>query len=893
MLRFFRRLRHRAEVERDLDEEVQSYFDTMVERRMEQGLSREEAVRLTRLEFDGPGQTKEKVREAWAWAAVETAIRDAAYGLRVLRKNPGFALVAILSLALGLGANTAIFTLIDTVMLRSLPVTKPDRLFFIDNSGGKSGGSSGPPYPCYELLRDSNHYFTGMSAFSGDRFKVTVDGSAERMRGQYASGSYFGLLGVRPALGRLLTPADDAVIGRGGAEGGAAVISYGLWERRFGGSPDVLGKAMQVGTSWVTIVGVTEPGFLGLDPGSPVDITIPMVLTTNNLRGRSNWWFSVVGRLKDDAMPEQARAELDRYFHGYMEEIGLKGESKRYFSGITLVPAAKGLEGLRRKFSRPLLIVMTIVGLVLLIGCANVANLLLARASARRGEIAMRLALGASRGRLFRQLLTEGLLIVTASAVLGVLLAKWGVAGLVSLFAGVRGRIILEPHFDWRIIGFTAGAALAACLLFSVAPAWHAVRDNGRSSASRTQSRMGNLLVVIQIMLSAVLLCGAAFFIRSLRNLNELDAGFHRDGVMTMNVEGVFPRTGPPTGDKAADDKAMQELMARRGRQWEELLEPLRSMPLVKAAAVSTLSPLSGRDRGVLMQTGLDDTGANRGIHINQVSDGYFDAFGMQVTAGRLITGSDGAGAPRVAVLNESAAKARFPDGNAVGRRVHFPGQRATSEYEIIGVVRDVRYESLRRPAEPMVYIPIQQAIDPIGSVMVAVRERGDGAGTLALLRQRAAGVIPGGFVANAVTIQQYVEESLIEERLLSILAGLFGGLALVLALIGLYGIMSFTVIRRTREIGIRIAVGAGKGAILWLVLRDSLRLIGAGLALGIPAVWMGSKYVESELYGLKAGDPVTVSGTGLLLLGVALAAGAWPAWRASRVDPLVSLRHE
>lgn len=880
----------RKQADRELDEEVRGYFDAMVERGVANGLTPEEAERAAHRRYGSPVHAKEAVRDSRWGAVIDVTLQDLRYGLRTLRKNPGFAAIAVLSLGLGLGANTAIFTLVDTVLLRSLPVADPERLFFIDNSGGKSGGSSGPPYPCFELFRDNNQHFLGMAAFSGERFRVTIDGVQEMVSGQSASGSYFDLLGIKPAIGRVIGAADDSVIGRGGPDGAVAVISYRFWERRFRRDPAVLGKSVLVGTNWVTVVGVTSPGFHGLSAGSPVDITIPMALTGNNLGARLNWWFSVIGRLKDGAAPEQARAELDRYFRAYMAENGKKVEAREYFSGIALVPAAKGLEGLRRTLSKPLLIVMVIVALILLIGCANVANLLLARASARRNEIAMRLVIGASRGRIVRQLLTEGFLLAVAAAAVGLLFAKWGVLLLVDLLAGVRGRIQLEPQFDFRVLAFMAGAAIVSCLLFSVAPTWHASRRIGekRRVDGGSRFRTGNALVVVQISLSLVLLCGAALFIRSLRNLTELNPGFEREGVLTLRVDASLPRIYPALqGNPAVEEHA------RLGRMWETMIAPLTGVPQVNAAAVSTLSPMSGRDRGVLLATNEANPPRDRGIAINQVSSGYFPAFGMEAVAGRLFTPADQAGSQRVAILNEQAVKARFPDGNPLGRRVNFPGQSVTAEYEIVGVVRDVRYESLRKAAKPMVYIPIQQAIDRIGGVNVAIRGRTDGAEMLPVLRRQVREGVPDGYISGIMTVQQQVDETLVEERLLSILASLFGGLALLLAVIGIYGVMAFAVIRRTREIGIRIAVGAPERAILWLVLRDTIQLVGFGLLLGIPSVWMATTYIEGTLFGLQGNDPGAISMAVILMLLVAVGAAALPAWRASHTDPLISLRTE
>jgi predicted permease len=887
----YRRLRHPDRSEAELDEEVQSYFDVIVERRISRGLSREEAERAARLEFDGPGRVKEKVREARAGAGIETTWRDFRYALRTLRKNPGFAVAAVLSLGLALGANTAIFTLVNTVMLKSLPVKDADSLFFIDTSGGKDHGNA-PPYPCFERLRDNSRYFSGMAAFSGERFKVTIDGAPEQINGQYASGSYFDVLGVGARIGRVMTPEDDSRFGAGGPQGAVAVISDALWKKRFRGDPAVIGKSVRVGETAATIVGVTPPGFSGIEPGFPSDITVPIALNPG-VRSKRMWWMGAVGRLKDGASPEQARAELDASFQTYMGEIGMKGS--QHFNRIALIPAAKGSDGLRQRFAKPLLIVMTIVGLVLLIGCANVANLLLARAGARRGEIALRLAIGASRWTLIRQLFTEGLVLSGIAAGVGILFARWGVAALATLLSGVQGRIVLEPAFDGAVAAFLFVAALATTLLFSIAPALYTTRADAARPAGNVPAGLGGFrfgagqaLVVIQIMLSTVLLCGAALFLRSLHNLTHLDAGFERESVLTMQVDAAFPQSGHKLS------AAAEEEYGRVGRMWEDLLEPVRELPKVKAVSASSMAPLNGHYRGLGMKISGEPSGAGRdhGTRLNEVSSGFFDAFGVGLLSGRIFTPGDRAGSPRVAILNETLTRAAFHDSSPLGRRVTFPGQDVTAEYEIVGIVRDVRYASLRKEAEPMVYLPIEQGIGPLPSVIVTVRAR-DEAGVLLALRRRTREIVPGGFITNVATVRQLIDDSLLLERLLSILASLFGGLALLLAAVGLYGIVSFSVIRRTREIGVRIAMGAQRGTVLWMILRNTAGLAAVGLALGIPLVFLAKKYIDSELFGLHADDPLTIAGATLVLTCVVLAAGIWPACRASRLDPMISLRQE
>ena len=516
---------------------------------------------------------------------------------------------------------------------------------------------------------------------------------------------------------------------------------------------------------------------------------------------------------------------------------------------------------MRQRFGKPLLIVMTIVGLVLLIGCANVANLLLARAGARRGEIALRLALGASRSRLIRQLFTEGLLLSAIAAAVGVLFARWGVAALVALFSGIRGRIVLEPRVDATVVAFLSAAALATTLLFSIAPALYiarpdAARPGGNAPAGLGGFRFGagQVLVVIQIMLSAVLLCGAALFIRSLHNLTHLDAGFERESILTMQVDATLPRSVHKQG------AAAEEEYGRVGRMWEELLEPVRALPQVEAVSASWVVPLDGHYRGLGMKISGEPPGAEHGVSLNEVSSGFFDAFRVGLLAGRSFTPADRASSPRVAILNETAARAAFHDSSPLGRRVTFPGQDVTAEYEIVGMVRDVRYASLRKEAEPMVYLPIEQAIAPLPGVAVTVRAR-DADGVLPVLRRRMGEIVPGGFITNVATVRQLMDDSLLVERLLAILANLFGGLALLLAAVGLYGIISFTVIRRTREIGVRIAMGAQRSAVLWMVLSNTISLAATGLALGIPLVFLAKRYIDSELFGLHAEDPLAIAG--------------------------------
>ena len=894
---WLRAITRRQSLEQRMQLEMQTHVELYEADLRRGGLSAEDARRRARAAFGSAEAHKDECREAFGLRLLSDLRADVVYAARHLRRSPGFTMVAVGSLALGIGANTAIFSLIDMVMLKTLPVQDPASLVFVDTRGGVSGGRSGPPYPCFELLRDRAQSLAGIAAFSASLFKVTIDGAPEEVRGQYASGSYFDLLGIRAAHGRLLTPLDDSEFERGGPAGAVAVISDSFWRRRFAADPGVLGRTIQVGTQWVTIVGVSQPEFFGLQVGTPIDLTIPMMLAGRTLRYRGMWWMSAVGRLRPGATAEQARAEVDSLYRTYMTDNDMKNLLQPgSFEGIALVPAGRGLNELRRQFSEPLVIVMAIVAVVLLIGCANVANLLLARASARRGEMSVRLAIGASRARLLRQLLTEGAVLVFAGSLAGLLVAQAGVSFLVSLFGDGRTGIILEPRFDLRVLTFTAAAALVSVVLFSVAPALHATRVDAakpgdtKTSPSRSRIRFGQSLVVIQVMLAVALLCGATLFLRTLHNLNTVEAGFTRDGVLTMQVAATMPVgwTMPKTPDERRQE------FARLGGMWEDLSARVALLPGVSAPAVATMMPLTGRDRGVSIAIeGVPIPRGRRGIHINHVTARYFETLGIPLLSGRFFAAQDRASSTRVAILNEHAARLYFSDANPIGQRIKFPGQYLEDSYEIVGVVRDVRYVDLRTPDETMAYIPMEQAFEPNTNAMVLMRADRDAAVLVPLVRSAAREAIPGGFVTRIATMNDRMERSLLRERLLSMLATFFGALALTLACIGLYGVMSYAVVRRTREIGIRIAVGAGHGSVVWLIVRETLWLVLAGLALGTATAVVASRYVGGQLFGVAPGDPLAMSAAIALLLAVTLVAAFLPVRRATRIDPVQALHYE
>jgi hypothetical protein len=841
-------------------------------------LSEGEARRRAFAEFGSVAARRDECRDAVGLRLFDELRGDAGYAVRLLRRSPAFAVVALLSLGLGIGANTAIFSLIDTVLVKTLPVRDPQGLFFVDNTGGRSGGGNGPPYPCFERLRDHNRFLSGIAAFDERLLKVTIDGAPEQVRGQYVSGSYFDLLGVRPIHGRLLTPADDAEPGRGGPDGPVAVISDAYWTRRFARDRSVLGKNIQIGTEWVTIVGVTPPGFFGLQVGMPLDVTIPMMLVKQGLQSKQSWWLSVVARVAPGATVEQARADLEALWDTYLTEVGMPRGKRGGFTGIALVPAAKGGNEVRRAYSEPLLIVMGIVGVVLLIGCANVANLLLARAAARQNEIAVRLAIGASRARLIRQLLTEGIVLVSLGAGVGLLFARVATSFLVGVLAGSAEQVVLESHFDLRVLGFTAGVSIATALLFSL--------------ASTSQNRLGRALVVVQVTLSVLLLCGAALFVRTLYNLNAVDFGVDHHGILTMRVEAEVP-------GRAVTPKTPAEFRAdhaRLGAVWRGFVERVHQVPGLSSAAVAAgMSPLSRNIRGVRIAIEGPAAGPlkDRGIRLAHVTERYFETTGIGLVSGRSFTGRDQSGSLRVAILNETAARGFFGTESPLGRKVNFPGQRVEDPFEIVGVVRDARYQDLRTPDGPMIYLPVEQAIDPITNAFILVRGAGDVTRLVPSIRASVAETIPGGFVSGIATIEQQAGMLLARERLLAVLATFFAVLALLLACIGLYGVMAYRVARRTREIGIRLAIGARQQSVIWMMVRETLLLVTIGAALGTLASLGVNLFVAAQLFGVTPRDPVAIAAALSVLGCVTLIAGYMPARRASRIDPVQALRAE
>lgn len=894
---WWRAHRERARLDRQLREELELHADLCAEDLMREGLSADLARQRARAALGSMPSINEDVRAALGLRLADEIRGDVRYALRMLRRSPGFAVVAVLSIGLGVGANTAIFSLIDTVLLKSLPVSRPDRLFFVDSSGGRSGQTGpGPPYPAFEIMRARNRHFSALAAVAGNAFRVTIDGTTEPIRGALASGQFFEVLRLNASHGRLFTPVDDAEIGVGGPDGAVAVISDALWRRRFAADLAVLGKTIEVGTRPVTIIGILPAAFHGIQAGDRFDLILPFVLAENDLRERESWWFQVIGRLRDDATVEQAQGELDAVWQAYLNDNHVSAGTRKGFPSIALTSARRGVNGrLRRDFAEPLWIVMGIVGLVLAIGCANVANLLVARASARQHEIALRRAIGARTGRLLRQMLVEGALLSGLGGAFGLVVAAAGVQVLVRLFAGAHQRVVLEPAFDIRLLGFTATIAVLTGVLFSLGPALHALRrgssalaSGGRGSQGRASLRTGQTVVALQVTLSIVLLFGAALFVRTLINLKNVDAHFMAGGVTTITVDAVLPReVGRDQPAQFAADRASI------GQMWQSLADRIAALPGVESAAVAALTPFIGSVRGVSLVVIGPSVNASAGIRLNQVTPAYFDTFRIRVVKGRPFLPTDRASSVKVAILNQSAARHHFGDTDPIGRHVRFPLPGQTGDYEVVGIVPDVYYESLRVAPERMAYVPLEQPLDRIGRASIAVRTPVEMTALMPAIRDAVRERVPGGLVGSITSVSQDIDEALLQERLVSLLATVFGALALILACIGLYGVLSYSVIRRTREIGIRVAVGAQPAGLVWLLLRETMWVVACGVGVGVPvALWM-AHFVEGQLFAVTSRDPLAVAGALLSLFLVAAIAGLIPARRASRIDPIQALRCE
>jgi predicted permease len=864
----------------DFKEEIRAHLELEADESKSEGLAEEEARAMARRAFGNVTASEERFYEKGRLMWLDHLVQDVRYGVRAMRKSAGFTLAVVLTLALAIGANTAIFSLIDAVLLRSLPVKDPASLYFLRNAGARQVGEA-PPYPCFERFRSLAKSFAGISAYSNNDFGIRIDGQMEQIDGAAVSGNYYSVLGVTPLAGRLLTDSDDRL------DPPAAVISLDFWQRRFGGRKDAIGKTFTLDDHQFTIVGITPREFHGLVPGRHDDVTMPITIAGPRvLRSTGSWFFKAVGRLRPGVAAEQARAEIDPIFQAFMNEYPPSAESRRdFFHHMELSPASRGLDELRKRFSRPLWALMAVVGLVLLIGCANITNLLLARAAKREKEFAVRVAIGAGRSRLFRQVLVETGLLFTAGAAAGMAVAWWATRGMIAFFAGGSQPILLEVHWDWRVLGFTAGLSLLTAVVFGAAPMVRAMRadphramkDGGRTTLSRGRLDSSRFLVSFQVALSLILLVGASLFLRTLKNLYTNGAGFHADEVALMLIH--------------LPDPVYHESSARIA-MWDRLLADVRSLPEVRSASLSRMTPLDGTNRGV----GCEVPGyqprseQDKGIGLNTVSEDYFRTLGTALLEGRDFSPNDRTDSPNVALLNDSARRHFFSGRDPIGTVVKLMGR---PQYRIIGVVQDARQADLRKEASPFVYISLRQPIDMGAFMTLSVRTAGDPQRLIAAVERRAHGLGPDIHIVRTGTLRRQLDESLLEERLIFTLAAAFGVLALLLSAVGLYGVLAYAVARRTSEIGIRMTLGALPGQVAWGILRETLGLVALGLAAGIPASIFLARMAAGLLYGVTPTDAVAQAGSAALLAAVAVAASYLPARRAGRIDPAAALRSE
>src|SRR5688572_3471599 len=883
----------------DFAREIEAHIALETDRLITEGVAPEAARTLARKRFGNVTGARERFFESRRLMWLEDFRRDVALALRSLRRNPGFSAAAIITLALGIGANAAIFSLTDQLLLRALPVQRPDELVMLDSPGWYQGATRGRQVfsePVFRgLYSAASPALSGMFARFGTVAAVSADGDSERVVVEAVSGDYFRTLGIGPVLGRILGPDDDRI-----PDGHPVVVlSHAYWERRFGADHAVVGRAVRVNGQPMTIVGVAAPAFGGFDLGRPADLFAPLMMDaalTPTWKGLDDWrtrWLHLVGRLRPSVTPERVTAVLDSTYRALLREdfktvrsrFSPEGRAKFLGKPLDVLPAAKGRSQLRTDFSSPLIALMAMVAVVLLIACVNVANLLMARASSQQQEVAVRLALGAGRFRLVRQRLTESLVLAGAGTLAGLLVASSATRLLIGTLPDEAGSSPLSASLDLRVVGFAIALAVVTAIGFGLWPALRATGPRGSTLRPGTgrvlgggrEARLLRVLVVGQVALSLLLVAGAGLFARSLYNLRSVNPGFVPDHLLQLRV------------DAALNGYAGSQALVLAGR----LRQELTAIAGVTAASVATVQAMAN---GFGFQTvrvqGYDSAaGEDMNSMINSVGPGYFATLGVPLLQGRDFTDNDVDGGQRVAIVNEAMANRFWKGENPIGRR--FGRQSETgSEIEVVGVVRDSRFANLRDEVRMSYYIPLSQS-GPLAGFTFYVRHRAADAAIAPALRQAVARVDPRLPVYDFRTMESQIAESMYIERLVSSLSALFGLLALGLAAVGLYGVMSHAVTQRRREIGIRMALGAERISVLWQMLRQVLVLAVAGVLVGLPAALGAGRLIESLLFGLAPRDPATIAAAATVLIGVAMLAGYVPAMRATRVDPVVALRDE
>jgi predicted permease len=872
--------RHSAELEREIAFHLAERTDHLTATGLTGDAAREEASRR----FGNRTGLKERTRDADTFAWLDALIADLRLALRALGANRGFAIVAVISLALGIGANTAIFSLINAVMLRSLPVRHPETLLQVAMSNGQDNTFTNP---LWEEIRRHNDLFQGAFAYGPDRFNLATDGEARNVSGEWVSGGYFSSLGVPVILGRTIAPSDDT---RGCAP--VAVISYGLWQTEFGGAQNAIGKTLTVNSHPFTVAGVLDPSFFGMTVGEQSQLYLPIcsepivVGNQDTIDGRSSWWLNIMVRPLAGAIAAETGARLAAIAPSVMTATVPSDwppdmQSSYLKRTLSANPEANGFSQLRLQYAGALRVLMVVVALVLLIACANVANLLLARATVRQHEAAIRLALGAGRARLIRQMLTEAMLLSLAGAALGVLFANWGARLITSLLSTRGGAAWLNLGIDWRMLAFTTAVALASGACFGLAPAWRsahtdpqiALKAHGRSVVGRGRRQASWVLVAGQVALSFVLLTTAGLLLGSFRNLTMRHAGFQRTGVLLVQTD-------------VADNSPIST---------DVILERMRALPGVRSAALSSMTPMGSRgENGLLSADGFRPVNKMDALAwVDRVSPGYFATVGTRLLRGRDIGPGDNSGSPSVALITETVARRLFGAADPIGRQFRRSmGNNTNPQFEVIGVVEDSKFRSMRDSVGMVIYIPAAQQRMPLQSFTLEIRSDIPPRSLMSGVKSVMAGAAPTASLEFS-TLEEQVARSLSRDRLLAALATFFGGLALLLALIGLYGTMAYQVARRRNEIGIRLALGAASRRVVTMVLGEVGRVVLAGLAVGAALALVATRFIASFLFGLTASDPATWLGAIAVLFLVALVAAAVPARRASRMNPMAALREE
>lgn len=900
-----------SEVEKELAEEFQYHLERRIEALQAQGMSAEDARHAALRTMDGLEQQKERCREARGVNLLEDLIADVRYAVRSFRNSPSLVLVIAASLALGIGANTAIFSVINAVSLKMLPVREPERLVLLkwsakawpdrfvqsmegglEHEPGQHVASTAFSSEVYESIKRQNDAFDQTFSFASNDENVNLElnGRAESAHVQAVSGNFFDGLGVPPVLGRTILPSDDSA-----SATPVAVVSHGFWLSHFGDDTELSAKRITINGENVTIVGVAPPEFFGIIPGNPVDVYVPLSFYTtqwkrlypqDRLDLPGTWWLGVVGRLKPGIPLEKAKSELQVILERTLR-ARMKTATNAIFPSIGVMPAGRGLNDLREKFSTSLLLLMGMVGLVLLTACANVAGLLMARATARQKEIAVRLSLGASRGRVIRQLLAESVLLALIGGTAGLLVSFWASSALVRLLSSGKNPIYLPAGVDTRVLAFTAAVSILSGIIFGLVPAISATRVNisptlkdnaAQFSARRFRFRFGKALVGGQVALSLLLLIASGLLLRTLDRLQKVNLGFDRQALLTFEVR--------PGLNAYSDEKLIG--------YYQDLQRRLQALPGVRSVAFAQQGPIdSGWSMNQMGIPGYTATGQQVEFYRHIIGPEYFATLHIPIILGRPITEQDTLTGRKTVVINEAAVRKYFHGDNPIGKRLASGKNRDQTMFEIVGVAKDVKYGKIRDEAPPTFYWSYAQSTLISRQMVFLLRTDIDPFALENSVRQVCLGLDKDVPVVHMKTEEEIVQGALFLERTFALLSSAFGGLALLLACVGLYGTVGYAVARRTAEIGVRMALGAGRASIVRMVLAETVLVVTAGVLVGLPAAWAASRLLTHQLYGLSPHDPLTIAAAGGVILVITLLAGYLPARRASRVEPIVALRCE